>query len=79
MFQIFTRIRKKRFIEKFIEKEIGKEEATILAETKTNNNVHILVNLIEIRMENGEEFILVFINLRAAFDTIEKAIIWKCS
>lgn len=56
---------------------MGDEQVTIRLERETNNNIFILRNVTERRIENGDGLILAIIDLRVEFNSIEKTIIWK--
>ncbi|GJQ65028.1 hypothetical protein Trydic_g7184 [Trypoxylus dichotomus] len=62
-YKLYTRILEKH-LRIYMEERLEEEQAAFRPETQTNDNIYITKNLIE------EEMFAVFINLKAAFDTI---------
>lgn len=50
----------------------------IQANNQTNDNIHMLRNIVERTVDRRRELYLLFIDLRVALDTANKSIIWKC-
>lgn len=56
-----------------------KKSKQLFAQTdKTSDNRHVLRRLLERKIQEGEELYLTYIDLRAAFDTIDREEICKC-
>lgn len=74
-FKVYTKIVEKRLRQQ-VENHLEDEQAAFRPGRQTNDNMAILRNIMERAMENGEEWYLAFIDLRAAFDTIDRTQIW---
>lgn len=75
-YKLYTRILEKR-LRVYVEQRLEEEQAAFRPERQTNDNIYIIRNLIERKIEEGGEMFLVFIDLKAAFDTIDRREIWK--
>lgn len=76
-FKIYTKIIEKR-VRQIAGNEIEDEQAAFMPGRQTNDNICIIRNIIERSLQSGEETILAFIDLRAAFDSIEREVVWNC-
>ncbi|KAI4461171.1 reverse transcriptase (rna-dependent dna polymerase) [Holotrichia oblita] len=61
-----------------LEHQLEEEQAAYRVHRQTNDNIHIIRNIMERKIETGKEFYLTFLDLKAAFDTVNRNIIWKC-
>lgn len=77
VYKTYTRIIEQK-IRTCIENKLEEEQAAFRANRQTSDNVYILRDLIEKRMATGEEMILAFIDLQAAFDTVQRSVIKEC-
>lgn len=75
-FKLYTRIVEGR-LRKEIEGKLEEEQSAFRRERQTMDNIFILRNLIEKRNEQGKELYIMLIDLKAAFDSIDRDIIWK--
>ena len=75
-FKVYTRIVEER-LRSAIEDELDDSQAAFRTGRQTGDNIFVVRNIIERKIEEDEELFLTFIDLRAAFDTIEREQIWK--
>lgn len=45
---------------------------------QTSDNIQMFNNKVERKIKKGEKLFMVFVDLKAAFDSIERRMIWKC-
>lgn len=65
------------WLKKEIETKLLEEQPPFRPSRQTNDNIFIILNLIERKIEETEE-LLTFIDLRAAFDKMNRISIWNC-
>lgn len=75
-YKLYTRILERRLRES-VERKLGEEQAAFRPGRQTSDNIFILRNIIERKMGEGGELFLTFIDLKAAFDTVDRGEIWK--
>lgn len=75
-FKIYTRILEKR-LRNHIEPILEEEQAAFRQNRQTGDNIYIIRSIIERKIEEGEELYLTFIDLKAAFDTVDRSEIWR--
>lgn len=76
-YKTYTRILEKR-LRQSTEGKLADEQAAFSTNKQTNDNITIIRNTIERAIENGEQLYLAFIDLRAAFDMVQRKSIWRC-
>lgn len=75
-YKTYTKILEKR-LRNQIELDLEKEQAAFRPNRQTNDNIYTIRSIIERKIEVGEKLYLTFIDLKAAFDTVDRREIWK--
>lgn len=76
VFKMYTKILQKKLIH-YIGHKLADEQAAYRQGKQTTDNIHIIRNITERTIEKGGELFVTLIDLKAAFDNINRSHIWR--
>lgn len=76
IYKLYTRILENR-LRRCVECKLEEEQAAFRPKRQTNDNIFIIRNIIERKIGEGGEMYLTFIDLKSAFDAIDRREVWR--
>lgn len=77
LYKMYTKIVEKK-LRKEVEGKLEEEQAAYNRGKQTQDHISIVRKVIERANEQGKELYLVFVDLKAAFDTVSREKLWSC-